>query len=94
MTKFRDEKVVIFLNYELGGSTIIRCAHCSTDRRDCCIGDSGAITFKFWGTIKVKVHVNTFERTCLEHLVRVKRAGAWTPDSKITDLSVTALKWL
>jgi hypothetical protein len=23
-----------------------------------------------------------------------KQAGAWMPDSKITDLSVTALKWL
>ncbi len=33
VTTFRDVKVVIFLTYELVGSTILRCAHCSTDRR-------------------------------------------------------------
>jgi hypothetical protein len=34
--------------YELIGSTNLRFMQRSTDRRDCCIGDSGAITFKFW----------------------------------------------
>ena len=34
--------------YELVGSTILRFTRRSTDRRDCCISDPGAITFKFW----------------------------------------------
>ena len=68
---FQDEKVVIFLTYELFGLTNLRFVRCSTDRRDHRISNLGTITFKFRGTIKVKVHVNTFERTCLEHLVRV-----------------------
>ena len=71
MTTFQDKKVVIFQTYELVGSTILRFVQRSTDRRDRRIGDSGAITFKFWGTIKVKVHINPFERTCLERLVLV-----------------------
>ncbi len=71
MTKVQDVKMVIFLTYELFGSTILRFVQRSTDRRDHHIGNLGAKTFKFWGTIKFKVHVNTFERTCSEHLVRV-----------------------
>jgi len=47
-----EMKVVIYLNYELIGSTNLRFMRRSTDRRDRCIGNSGAITFKFWGTIK------------------------------------------
>ncbi len=37
-----------FLTYELFDSTILRFMQCSTDRRDCCISNLGAITFKFW----------------------------------------------
>ncbi len=33
VARFWDEKVVIFLTYELVGLTILRCARCSTDRR-------------------------------------------------------------
>ncbi len=32
---------------KLFGSTILRFMWCSTERRDCCIGNLGAITFKF-----------------------------------------------
>ncbi len=48
MTKFQDVKVVIFLTYELIGSTILRFMQRSTERRDRCIGNLGAIKFKFW----------------------------------------------
>ncbi len=84
MTTFQDAKVVIFLTYELFGLTILRFVQRSTDRRDLCIGNLGAITFKFWGTVKVKVHVNTFERTCLEHYVRVTENSktGWRVDAQ------------
>ena len=39
-------KVNDFLNYELFLLTILRFTRHSTDRRDCCIGNQGAITFK------------------------------------------------
>ncbi len=43
VTKFRDEKVVIFLTYELVGLTILRCARCSTDRRANCVAKTDCV---------------------------------------------------
>ena len=41
--------------YELVGSTNLRFMQCSIYRRGRCIGNPGAITFKFWGTIKFQI---------------------------------------
>ena len=43
-----DDFEVNFLTYELFGLTILRFKPRSADRRDRCVGDLGAITFKFW----------------------------------------------
>ena len=43
---------LMFLTYELFGLTILRFTQSSTDRRDCCVGNLGAITFTFWVQIR------------------------------------------
>ena len=55
-TKVRGEGGKIFLTYELFGSTILRFTRRSTGRRDRRVGDSGAITIKFWVQSKFLVH--------------------------------------